>query len=212
MDSMHARASLVASCLLSVACGSVSADPDRSAANADAIAKSEGCPSELVSTQPVRAVIFTKICNQALAASVQRAASEKVIGHFRPTATEIQTLESRMRPALEHGLKKPDTLAYLTLPAKEREEEEWGIRGALEGILKDYAKYRRQYVGIVIQGGARRVLVNCFPEARADGKDDYGDWKLRWIDYVDDGAWDFWHIEYDLASGRFLGFDWNPSG
>ena len=98
------------------------------------------------------------------------------------------------------------------LPAAEREEEEWGIRGALEGILKDFAKYRRQYVGIVAQGGARRVLVNCFPEVLADGRDDFADWKLRWIDYVDDGAWEFWHIEYDVASGQFLGFGWNPSG
>ena len=213
MYSMHAQASLLASCLLGVACGAASSeDPGRSAVNADSIAGSEGCPSELVSTKLVRGVIFTKICSNALVDSVQRAASEKVIGYFRPTADEIQTLERRMRPALEHGLKKPDSVAHLSLSAENREEEKWGIRGALAGILKDFAKYRRQYVGIVAQGGARRVLVNCFPEVGADGKDDYRDWKLRWIDYVDDGAWEFWHIEYDLASGRFLGFGWNPSG
>jgi hypothetical protein len=165
-----------------------------------------------VSTKLVRGVIFTKICSKELADSVQRAASEKVIGYFQPTVDEIQTLESRMRPALEGGLKKPDSLTHMELPADEREEEEWGIRGALAGILRDFTKYRRQYVGIVLQGGARRVLANSFPEVGPDGKDGYADWKLRWIDLVDDGAWDFWHIEYDVASGQFLGFDWNPSG
>jgi hypothetical protein len=210
---MHACVSLLASCLLGVACGAASSeDPGRSAVNADSIAGSEGCPSELVSTKLVRGMIFTKVCNNALADSVQRAASERVVGYFRPTVDEIQTLESRMRPALEHGLKEPDSVAYLSPPAEDREEDEWGVRGALAGILKDFVKYRRQYVGIVVLGGARRVLVNSFPEVGADGKDDYGDWKLRWIDYVDDGAWEFWRIQYDLASGRFLGFECNPSG
>lgn len=180
--------------------------------NADSNAGSDGCPSELVSTKPLRGVIFTKVCNKALADSVQRAASEKVIGYFRPTAAEIQTLETRLRPALERGLKEPDSVAYLRLPAADREEEVWGIRGALTGILKDFAKYRRQYVGIVAQGGVRRVLANSFPEVGADGRDDYGSWQRRWVDYVDDGGWEFWHIEYDLASGQFLGFEWNPSG
>jgi hypothetical protein len=209
---MQARASLLMSCLFGVACAPASfAAPGRSV-TADSIAKSEGCPSEAVSTKLVRGVIFTKICSRALADSVQRAASETVIGYFRPTAAEIQTLESRLRPALEDGLKKPDSLAHMELPADEREEEEWGIRDALAGILKDFAKYRRQYVGIVHQGGARRVLVNCFPEVGPHGGDDYADWKLRWIDYVDDGGWELWHIEYDVASGQFLGFDWNPPG
>src|SRR6187549_501444 len=132
---MQARSSVLVACLLGVGCGLASpVHPDRSAVNADPRAPSEGCQSELVSIGSLRGVVFTTVCNGALADSVQRAASEKVIGYFRPSAGEITMLDSRLRATLEHGLNKPDSLARLELSAEDRAEQEWGIRGALAGI------------------------------------------------------------------------------
>ena len=174
--------------------------------------RAQGCPTELVGERPARGVIFTDVCTTALASSVKRAVDGEVVGYFRPTAALIQTLESGLRPALELGRTRPESLRRMQLPPEEREEEVWGVREALGEILKDLAAYRRQYVGIVVRGGARRVLVNFFPEVAADGRDDFPDWTVRFVDYVDDGGAQFWKIEYDAGSGKFHGFDWNPSG
>lgn len=160
----------------------------------------------------VRGVIFTDVCTPELARSVENAAHEKVIGYFRPTAALIETLETRLRPALRLAQKKPGTLYRLSADAERRAEEEWGVRGALAEILPQLDAFRRQYVGIVVQGGARRVLLNCFTDLAGDGRDEFPDWTERFIDHVDDGGPSFWRIQYDIASGRFLGFDWNPSG
>jgi len=56
------------------------------------------------------------------------------------------------------------------------------------------------------------VLVNFFPEVDTDGRDEFSDWTARFVDYVDDGGAQFWHIEYDVAAEKFVGFSFNPSG
>jgi hypothetical protein len=160
----------------------------------------------------VRGVIFAEACGPAFADELRYAADEAVIGYFQPTPALIQTLELRLRPALELGLKKPESVTRMPTTAEDRAEVSWGLSSAIAEILEHFAEYRRQYVGIVVRGGARRVLVNCFPEVDADGKDEFPDWTERWIDDVDDGGELFWRIQYDAASGRFLGFDINASG
>jgi hypothetical protein len=91
--------------------------------------------------------------------------------------------------------------------AEARDEAEWGVRSAIDEILATYGNYGRQYLGIVLRSGDRRVLVNCFPRGEAP------DWKQRWFrhDDIDDGGPSLWRIQYDVGSGRFLGFDVNPS-
>jgi len=189
-------------CWLLIACQRTAEDPSRRAA---------ACKTDVVKTHGIRGVIFSEACAQTLARSTRIVPEGHAIGYFQPTAAEIEALEKRLRPALELGRKKPETITEMPETPEEREEWFWGVRVALEGILKTYTKFRRQYVGIVVHGGARRVFVNCFPEVEAGGREEYPDWTLRWMDYVDDGAWDYWRIQYDLASGRFFGFEINAS-
>jgi hypothetical protein len=210
MAAMPPRAGLLMLSLVVVGC-----QPAQPAASAKQVRPeppaSEACTTELVTGQPVRGVIFAAACVPAFAPSLLTEPDHVLIGYFRPTAAQIQTLEARLRPALELGLQKPESLARLRTDAEGRAEDSWGFRGALRAILKNFAGYRRQYVGIVARGGARRVFVNCFPEAEPDGRDDFLDWKVRWVDSVDDGDWSYWSIQYDLASGQFLDFQVNPS-
>jgi hypothetical protein len=132
---------------------------------------------------------------------------ERVVGYFAPTPATIGTLEDRLRPALEVGRTKPEALYRFSTDPERRAEETWGVRSALTEIVGHFRAYRRQYVGIIVQGGARRVLVNSFPELEITASA----WTAHWIDGVDDGGSDYWRIQYDLASGAFLGFDINPS-
>jgi hypothetical protein len=171
----------------------------------------QACATELVTMKPGRGVIFGNVCSSDMARSIQYAADAEVAGYFSPTAAMITTLESRLRPALELGREKPETLYRLSTNAEDRAEESWGVRGALAEILQRF-EFRRQYVGIVVGGGARRILVNCFPEVEPGKQDEFADWTRSWQDSVDDGGAEFWRIQYDLTMGQFLGFNINPSG
>ncbi len=162
----------------------------------------------MVSGKPVRGVIFGPDCPPP-----RTATGDAVAGYFRPTPALIQTLEARLRPALAHGRTQPETLSRLPADAEQRAEASWGIQGAATAILEHYVEYRRQYAGIVVDGGAERVFVNSFPEVEPTRADDFHDWRVRWIiDDVDDGGPEFWRVEYDIKSGQFLGFEINPSG
>ncbi len=139
------------------------------------------------------------------------AVREPVSDYWLPSASVIETLEARLRPALERGRAKPETL--IVEPAQRNEDLEewhWGLGRRDRSDPTALAEYRRQYVGIVVQGGAARVLVNFILD-EPGRKDDYPDWKERWIDHVDDGDTSFWHIEYDVGSGQFVNFNVNPS-
>jgi hypothetical protein len=206
---MRLRTSLLTLSLVVVGC-----QPAQPAASAKRVtsapASTEACTTEMVTGQQVRGVIFGPACAPAFAPSLRTEPDHVLLGYFRPTAAQIQTLETRLRPALELGLERPESLARLRTDADGRAEDSWGFRGALREILKNFGGYRRQYVGIVAGGGARRVFVNCFPEAEAGGRDNFVDWRVRWVS-VDDGDWSHWSIQYDLASGQFLDFHVNPS-
>ncbi len=194
---------------LAAACGSATPPAgNRSLARG----KAEDCSAELVSVESIRGVIFTDVCSPALARAIEYAAAEKVTGYFRPTEATIQALEHALRPALERGRANPELVYLLSPDAETRAEESWGVRSALTEILAHFTHYRRQYVGIVTRSGARRVLVSSFPEVEPNSSDDYAYWTARWVDgNVDDGGPEFWRIQYDVSSGRFLGFDCNPS-
>jgi hypothetical protein len=173
----------------------------------------KGCASQFVTSGTVRGVIFSEACGPAFAAGVRAAADSAVIGYWQPTTATLEALEARLRPALEVGRSRPESLASMPRDAEARAEAVWGLKAAIGEILAHFGEFRRQYIGIVVRGGARRVLVNCFREVAPGATEEFPAWQNRWADAdrVDDGGADYWRIEYDVSSGRFLGLDVNPS-
>jgi len=209
---MSTRRSLLP-CLLVIACQSASStgrNPDNARPVAAQSKIAGACATELVISRLVRGVIFPETCASAI--SPRHLPEEPVVGYFRPTPGLIRTLEARLRPALERGRTEPRSLVRI-MPGEHREEIYWYVRSSVEYILEHFSKYRRQYAGIVAPGGVRRVIVNSFPELGfPDGTDDHPHWRERWMDDVDDGAELYWRIQYDMVSGKFIGFEINPSG
>jgi hypothetical protein len=154
-----------------------------------------------------RGVIFDPSCSASFAPEM-RLYDDDVVGYWPPPLAVIDLLEAGLRPALESGRSKPESVALMPSDPEDRAEAAWGISGAIEEILAHFRDYRRQYAGIVVRGGARRVLVNSF---REDVRGEFPNWNTVWVE-VDDGGASFWRIEYDVGSGRFLGFEMNPSG
>jgi hypothetical protein len=138
----------------------------------------------------------------------------EVVGYWQPTRKVIARLETRLRPALEVGRSKPETVVDLPSKDFDREQMVWGVTSAIREIRDDFTDYRCQYLGIVVAGGARRVLVNCFrsPPEFDDRFPDDG--HQTWVNpfAMDDGGSDYWRIQYDVATCRFLEFDLNASG
>jgi hypothetical protein len=137
-----------------------------------------------------------------------------VIGYWQPTRRVIGRLETGLRPALEVGQTEPETVVDLPRQDFEREEMVWGVTSAIREILDGFTDYRCQYLGIVVAGGARRVLVNCFrspPDTEQGRFPDDG--HQTWVNpfAIDDGGSDYWRIQYDVATCRFLEFDLNSS-
>jgi len=73
-------------------------------------------------------------------------------------------------------------------------------------ILDHLAAYRRQYVGIVVQG-EKRLFVNCFRAAPQQ----HASWRQHLVD-VDDGGLDYWRIQYQVDRKRFMEIDINSDG
>ena len=66
-------------------------------------------------------------------------------------------------------------------------------------ILNNLEKYRRQYVGIDVDG-EKRIWCNLF-----FSDDSFPDWERVPVD-VDDGGKHFWQIEYDLLKDECINF------
>jgi hypothetical protein len=154
-------------------------------------------------------VIFSAPCGRSLSPQLFNPAHEQVSAYFEPTRELIERLDARLRPALEAGRAQPETLVSLPTQSEDRAEVAWGVRSALDEILKHFESYRCQYIGLVTRAGARRVFVSCF---LADAQASFPDWQQRWVgEGIDDGGSDFWRIEYDIAASSFFDFDVNPS-
>jgi len=185
----------------------------RSPQSSPATSDRKECAGQHVTTSAIRGVIFSEVCGPAfgLGPGVRGATGDAVIGYWQPTTVTIEALEARLRPALEVGRTRPESLARMPRDAQDRAEAVWGLKAAIGEILAHFGKFRRQYIGIVVRGGGRRVLVNCFPEVAPGAHDDSPDWQKRWFDDVDDGGASYWRIQYDVSLGRFLGLDVNAS-
>jgi hypothetical protein len=127
-----------------------------------------------------------------------------LVGFWLPPKDVIAALEARMRPALEVGRERPETVFDMPTNPRDREEFSWGVSVKLREILEGFADYRCQYLGIVV-GDRRRVFVSCF------GKEEMSHYDQSWFDYtaIDDGGAGYWRIQYDVATCRFLDFDVN---
>jgi hypothetical protein len=96
---------------------------------------------------------------------------------WQPSIDDISKAEACIRRFLDSAPDNPDLDAYRKANAP--------------FILEHLQEYRRQYVGIVVDG-EKRIWCNAFWP-----RDSYPDWQRLPV-YVLDGGRDFWVIEYVL--------------
>ena len=68
-------------------------------------------------------------------------------------------------------------------------------------ILENLGQYRRQYVGVVVDG-EQRILFNVL--TREQHK--YSDWRQHYV-YLIEGASDCWRVEYLVSSRQYTNFN-----
>jgi hypothetical protein len=108
--------------------------------------------------------------------------------YWTPTLQDVERIEPRMRAFLQSAR---------GLPSTSYPEE-------IDKVLAHFSEFRRQYVGIVVNG-AKRILVNSFPRRDVLGCD-VAD--RTFVIAADGGFW-FWRVVYDIETGQFLSFDAN---
>lgn len=199
---------LVTACTAGQPARGVSAERGRSPASHRA--PSGPCNTVLLARRFSRGVLFGAECGPSVPVRAQRSGPEAVTGYWTPTPDVIESIELALRGSLEGERSKFREMARAS--GVEEANVEWavGAVSAVDEILAHYSEYRRQYIGIVVTGGARRVLINNFPEVRKGARDDFPNWLESWVD-VDDGGAEFWRIEYDVGTKTFVGFDVNAS-
>jgi hypothetical protein len=88
-----------------------------------------------------------------------------------------------------------------SLPAFLRKEMQTRPLGELSEVIALAPKYRRQYVGMILNG--RKVIwVNCIPQKSEKGIDPFVNWKREIVD-VSDGGSGFWGAIYDVEKHTF---------
>lgn len=120
----------------------------------------------------------------------------RVGGYWTPNSELIARLESKLRPALEEESRSQ-------IPPGEPGRRAFLI-GEAGKILAHFEEYKRQYVGIILLNGSRRVFLNCFRPS-----DDPSDGWRQDLVVVDDGGFWFWQIQFDLDSQHFVDFTSN---
>lgn len=168
------------------------------------------CKTLLVAEPSVQGVLFGAECGRTVSTRLVRGTRDAVTGYFQPTLETIHAIEMNLRGALEREREKFRELAHA--PGATEDSVEIAVESLtdVEDILERYSTYRRQYLGIIVAGGARRVVVSSFPGPSKGVPDQFSDWERDWVD-VEDGGTEFWRIEYDVATATFLGFDVNGS-
>jgi hypothetical protein len=148
-------------------------------------------------------VVFAPALSSKLKLSLEP--FDVIVGYWEPSPDVIDELEARLPAALEAGLAKPESLSWLPTSSGPHDDISWQVPPALLDILPHYWEFRRQYVGIIVKGGARRVLANSFSEVTTGREDEFPRWRDQWVKVLD-GGWGFWQIQYDVATHRFLDF------
>jgi len=124
--------------------------------------------------------------------------------YWTPDPKVIVELEAKLRGALEFGLHSPDTLVPGLEPGREFDY----VTSQIAEVLADLRGSRRQYIGIVLPDGSKRILVNGFPGAHDPASDRFPYWRAGIVS-VNDGGASFWRIQYIVKEGRFTAFDSN---
>ncbi|MEN3369080.1 MAG: hypothetical protein V7609_1223 [Verrucomicrobiota bacterium] len=87
------------------------------------------------------------------------------------------------------------------LPTFLRKEMQSRPLGELSEVIALAPKYRRQYVGMILNG--RKVIwVNCIPQKSENGVDPFANWNREIVD-VSDGGSGFWGVIYDVEKHSF---------
>jgi hypothetical protein len=112
---------------------------------------------------------------------------------FRASDDTVRELEAGMREAVRS--RRRDASQQAASPARDKDVER------LTRIEADLGKTLRQYSGVVV-GGARRILVNAFPDDNYCYRDEFVS--------VPDGGAQFWRVQYDLSLSQFVHWEVNP--
>jgi hypothetical protein len=144
---------------------------------------------------------FTGVVFPAALARRERIDQPEAQDYWTPSAADVAEMESRLRSALVRQRHADERL---------RARSKGGWRDVhvfrshhIGQILDHLAAYRRQYVGIVVEG-EKRLYVNCF---RGD-PEQHSSWRQQLVD-VDDGGSYYWRIQYQVDRKRFLEVDIN---
>jgi hypothetical protein len=144
---------------------------------------------------------FAGVVFPAAQARSERIDQPEARDYWTPSAADVEAMESRLRSALVRQRRGDERLQGR---AKGAWRDVHVFRSHHIGqILAHLAAYRRQYVGIVVQG-EKRLFVNCF---RGDPQQ-HASWRQQLVD-VDDGGFNYWRIQYQVDRKRFLQIDIN---
>jgi hypothetical protein len=144
---------------------------------------------------------FTGVVFPAAQARSERIDQPEARDYWTPSPADVAEMESRLRSALVRQRDADDRLQGRSKGA--RRDVHVFRSHHIGQILEHLAAYRRQYVGIVVQG-EKRLFVNCF---RGDPQQ-HASWRQQLVD-VDDGGFYYWRIQYQVDRKRFLEVDIN---
>jgi len=138
-------------------------------------------------------VVSTGIIVGAVTAQSWHFSREHSEGFWTPTPEDVATVESRLRGALEKGVKDPATIMPGPFTPISRQQS----AAEIGRVLELCGKSRRQYFGLLI-GGKRFIYLNCFPAV-----DSFEKREKRAPIYVEDGGAAFWRVLYSVEGGVF---------
>jgi hypothetical protein len=140
-----------------------------------------GPENVLIETSEYTGVIFSKEEASQWSFLFDEATTEL----WRPSVSDVSRTEECIRRFLVSAPSDPNLAAY------EKEDAAF--------VLENLAEYRRQYVGLIVEG-EKRIWCNAFSPDES-----FPDWELDPV-YVLDGGRDFWEIEYILDKDECVRF------
>jgi hypothetical protein len=147
----------------------------------DSLPTFESSENTLIETPEYTGVIFTR--KGALEFSFLF--NQASVGFWEPSVKDVSSAERCIKQYLESMRDDPELDA--------RPEAHAAF------ILENLGRYRRQYVGIVVNG-ERRIWINAF-----FAEDSYPEWQRRPV-YVLDGGNYYWDIAYVLPTDACIDF------
>jgi hypothetical protein len=122
--------------------------------------------------------------------------------YWTPSAAEVAALERDLRPLLERAAAEPESVDEF---ARGRLEYQQWIGRELDQILERLDDYRLQYVGVVAEGGTRRILVRGFAGPAFEDGFEFENWREE-LAIVSDGGFWYWYAVYDPDTQRLVHF------